>query len=44
MEQLESFEYEAGSQLIIWLQEQVEEMSFSEISSGNWPKFDVKSA
>ena len=38
MEKLESFEYENGAELVAWLHRQVDEMSFSEISGGNWPK------
>jgi len=38
MAQLESFEYTNGAQLIKWLHEQVDEMSLSEISDGNWPE------
>jgi len=38
MEKLDAFEYEKGEVLIAWLHEQVEEMSFSRISDGNWPE------
>jgi len=36
MELLESYEYENGAELIAWLHEQIKEMSFNEISNGNW--------
>jgi len=44
MEKLESFKYENGEALITWLHEQVDDMSFSEITGGNWPDIDAKSA
>jgi len=44
MEKLDSFKYEKGGALITWLHEQVDDMSFSEISGGNWPDFGAKSA
>ena len=38
MQQLESYEYENGSELVTWLREQIEDMSFDEISNGEWLK------
>jgi CheY-like chemotaxis protein len=37
MAQLESFRYEHGGKLVAWLREQVNNMTFEEISSGEWP-------
>ena len=37
MAALESFEYAKGAHIVNWLHEQVNEMSFSEISDGRWP-------
>ncbi|MCL2175484.1 MAG: histidine kinase, partial [Treponema sp.] len=37
MAALESFEYANGAHIVHWLQEQVDEMSFREISEGKWP-------
>ncbi len=36
MRLLESFEYKSGSELIIWLREQIDEMNFDEISKDEW--------
>ncbi|MCL2214973.1 MAG: ATP-binding protein [Treponema sp.] len=44
MEKLDSYKYEKGGALITWLHEQVDDMSFSEITGGNWPDFGAKSA
>jgi len=38
MKQLEFFYYENGTELVTWLQKQVEDMNFIEISSGIWPE------
>jgi signal transduction histidine kinase/DNA-binding response OmpR family regulator/HPt (histidine-containing phosphotransfer) domain-containing protein len=37
MEQLEALQYERGAALIVWLREQVDNMTFEEISDGEWP-------
>ena len=44
MSRLESFEYENGSELVAWLRNQVDDMSYNEIFDGNWPDFDAKTA
>ncbi|MCL2774637.1 MAG: ATP-binding protein [Oscillospiraceae bacterium] len=36
MSQIESFIYERGSELVIWLREQVDNMHFEELSRGDW--------
>ena len=37
MAQLESFRYEKGGKLVAWLREHVSDMTFEEISRGEWP-------
>ncbi len=37
MEQLDSFKYERGGELVTWLREQVNNMDFEIISAGEWP-------
>ncbi|MCL2244557.1 MAG: ATP-binding protein [Treponema sp.] len=39
MEKLDSFKYKNGTELVTWLHRQVDEMSFSSISDGDWPVF-----
>ncbi len=37
MAQLESFRYEKGGKLVVWLRERISDMTFEEISRGEWP-------
>ncbi len=37
MERLELFRYKRGEKLVAWLREQVDNMAFEEIFSGEWP-------
>ena len=38
---LESFEYENGTELVAWLREQADNMSYEEIAGGNWPEIVI---